>query len=138
MTDTYRALQCHEKYSELSLLINEKPHARPIRASHQRQRGMTLIVGLILLAMLMVITTIGFRNTTLSERMTGNSFDRNTSFQSAENAGKEALQVIEGVGFPLANPSGYYSTPLHRWRQYQVLDSGCGYDYHSVRDYHAL
>ena len=112
MTNIYSALQCHEKYSELSLLITAKQRTTPIRSSHQRQRGMTLIVGLILLAMLMVITTIGFRNITLSERITGNSFDRNISFQSAENAGKEALEVIEGAGFPPANrsddPPGYY------------------------------
>ena len=112
MTNIYSALQYHEKYSELSLLITAKQRVTPIRSSHQRQRGMTLIVGLILLAMLMVITTIGFRNITLSERITGNSFDRNISFQSAENAGKEALEVIEGAGFPPANrsddPPGYY------------------------------
>ena len=78
MTDKFSALKCYEKYSARSLLVNEKPGISSIRLT--RQRGMTLIVGLILLAMLMVITTIGFRNTTLSERMTGNSFDRNTSF----------------------------------------------------------
>ena len=72
--------------------------------SRSRQRGMTLIIGLILLMMLMSISVIGFRNTTMSERMTGNALDRNTSFQSAESAGKEALTVIEsgtlsGVGY---------------------------------------
>lgn len=59
---------------------------------------MTLIIGLILLVMLIVISVVGFRNTTLSERMTGNAFDRNVSFQSAESAGKEALDVINTAG----------------------------------------
>jgi len=68
---------------------------------------MTLIVGLVLLVMLMVISVVGFRNTTLSERMTGNVVDRNVSFQSAESAGKEALQVIESDGFSVVN-AGHY------------------------------
>lgn len=72
---------------------------------------MTLLVGMILLVMLMVISVVGFRNTTLSERMTGNVVDRNISFQSAENSGKEALQVIESGSF---NPAtiGHYSPAL--------------------------
>ena len=70
---------------------------------------MTLIIGLILLSMLMVISVIGFRNTTLSERMTGNALDRNTSFQSAESAGKEALTLIEsGSLVPGVGVAGYY------------------------------
>ena len=81
--------------------MNRKFSSPPSRS---RQRGITLIIGLILLAMLMVISLIGFRNTTMSERMTGNALDRNTSFQSAESAGKEALTPIEsgslsGVGY---------------------------------------
>ena len=75
------------------------------------QSGMTLLVGLVLLVMLMVISIIGFRNTTLSTRMTGNAVDRNISFQSAENAGKEALQVIESGGFGAVH-AGHYAPPL--------------------------
>ena len=81
------------------------------RSSRSRQRGMTLLVGLILLLMLSVLATIGFRNTTLSERMTGNSVDRNVSFQSAESAGKEALQVIESGAFDAAT-LGHYVAPI--------------------------
>lgn len=77
----------------------------------RQQRGMTLLVGLILLVMLTVISIIGFRNTTLSERMTGNAVDRNVSFQSAESAGKEALQVIESGLFNTAT-TGHYNPPL--------------------------
>ena len=64
-----------------------------------------------LLLLLTVISTIGFRNTTMSERMTGNSVDRNVAFQSAESAGKEALQVIESGGFNAAT-AGHYDMPL--------------------------
>ena len=69
-------------------------------APRSRQSGMTLLVGLILLMMLTVVGTIGFRNTTMSERMTGNTVDRNVSFQSAESAGKEALTAIEAGTAP--------------------------------------
>ncbi len=55
---------------------------------------MTLLVGLIFLVVLTMISVIGFRNVTMTERMTGNAADRNVSFQSSESAGKEALQVI--------------------------------------------
>lgn len=76
-----------------------------------KQKGMTLIVGLILLMLLTIISTIGFRNTNLSERMTGNAVDRNVSFQSAENAGKEALQLIESGLFNPANV-GNFALPI--------------------------
>lgn len=76
------------------------------------ERGMTLIVGLILLIMLTVIGLVGFRNTTMSERMTGNAVDRNASFQSSENSGKEALQVIETGAFNPGVTTGHYSVPF--------------------------
>ncbi len=84
---------------------------RPI-AVRGRQRGMTLLVGLMLLLLLTVISTIGFRNTTMSERMTGNTVDRNVAFQSAESAGKEALQVIEAGTFNPGVTTGHYAAPL--------------------------
>jgi type IV pilus assembly protein PilX len=77
-----------------------------------RQRGMTLLVGLILLVMLTAISVVGFRNTTMSERMTGNSVDRNVSFQSAESAGKEALTSIEAGSFSPGTVVGHFATPL--------------------------
>ena len=89
-------------------MTRQRP-ARP--ATRSQQRGMTLLVGLMLLLLLTVISTIGFRNTTLSERMTGNAADRNVAFQSAESAGKEALQVIESGGFSPGTP-GHYGTLL--------------------------
>ena len=79
--------------------------------SRHRQGGMTLLVGLMLLLLLTVISTIGFRNTTMSERMTGNSVDRNVAFQSAESAGKEALALISG-GLFVAGSQGQYGAPI--------------------------
>ncbi len=82
-------------------------------ASRSQQGGMTLLVGLVLLMMLTVIGTVGFRGTTMTERMTGNSLDRNVAFQSAENAGKEALtQIVAGTAAALAD--GYYPVPFNQ------------------------
>jgi type IV pilus assembly protein PilX len=92
----------------------DHPSSRCIRSPRigaRQQRGMTLLVGLVLLVMLTVISTIGFRNTTMTERMTGNVVDRNVSFQSAESAGKEALQRIE-AGTAASLGIGYYATPI--------------------------
>lgn len=89
------------------------------------QRGMTLIVGLILLVMLMSISMIGFRNTTLSGRMTGNVLDRNVSFQSAESAGKEALQVIEGGGFATTT-LGHFAPPFSEGDNGKFWTQGAG------------
>ena len=87
---------------------------KPSPALAARQRGMTLLVGLILLMMLTMIGTIGFRNTTLSERMTGNTFDRNVSFQAAESAGKEVVTLINAPGGLSGATPGYYATPFSR------------------------
>lgn len=84
---------------------------------------MTLLVGLILLVMLTVISIIGFRNTTLSERMTGNAVDRNVSFQSAESAGKEGIAVIEAGSL---SGAGYYATPLPNGGNTNYWTQGAG------------
>lgn len=92
--------------------IRHNQHTRRIhRSARDKQRGMTLLVGLILLLMLSVLATIGFRNTSLSERMTGNSVDRTVSFQSAESAGKEALTVLAAGAFNVAT-LGHYAVPI--------------------------
>lgn len=84
----------------------------PLRnMSRRREQGMVMLVGLILLVILTVVAVIGFRNVTMSERMAGNSVDRNVSLQAAESSGKEAFQVIElnatNAGLP-STTSGYY------------------------------
>jgi type IV pilus assembly protein PilX len=99
------------KYSKVSISHAGKPLILPSESSRHAQNGMTLLVGMILLVMLTLIGIIGFRNTTMSERMTGNSVDRNTSFQSAENAGKEALAVLEAGTFS-STTTGHYSPAL--------------------------
>ena len=79
--------------------------------SQKKQSGVTLLVGLMLLVMLTMIGIIGYRNTTMSERMVGNTQDRNISFQSAESSAKEALTVIDAGSFA-AGTQGHYNPSL--------------------------
>jgi len=90
------------------------------------QRGMTLVIGLILLMMLVAISAIGYRNTTLSERMVGNSVDRNISFQSAENSGKEGLEVINAGSFLPGTTIGHYAAPFTKGGESSFWTQGAG------------
>jgi type IV pilus assembly protein PilX len=116
---------CPKKYSNTTTPDKRRLRVSSLKSGRGQQRGMTLLVGLILLVMLMMISVVGFRNTTLSERMTGNVVDRNTSFQSAENSGKEALQVIESGAF---NPAtlGHYSPALTNGGNTNFWNQGAG------------
>jgi type IV pilus assembly protein PilX len=114
---------CIKKNSNLTLL--HKNLCIRNSKSPRAQGGMTLIVGLVLMAMLMVISVIGFRNTTLSERMTGNVVDRNVSFQSAESAGKEALAAIEAGEFSTST-LGHYAVPFAEGGSSNFWDQGAG------------
>lgn len=105
-------INCHLKHRNLSEVAGQNGRIASSKWGRSHQRGITLIVGIIFLAMLMLITAIGFRNTTLSERMTGNAFDRNTSFQSAENAGKEAEEALQAIDPDTVSGDGYYSAAL--------------------------
>ncbi|MFC3114315.1 pilus assembly PilX family protein [Cellvibrio fontiphilus] len=68
--------------------------------SLQKQSGAVLVVGLVLLLILTVIGLASIRGSDLQERMAGNMRDRNTAFQSAEAALREAEKVMNGVVTP--------------------------------------
>lgn len=51
-----------------------------------RQRGVVLIVSLILLMVLTLIGVTAMQTSSLEERMTGNALDKNIAFQAAEAA----------------------------------------------------
>lgn len=55
-----------------------------------QQRGMTLIVALIFLAMLALLGVTAAQNSMLEERMAGNTRDRDLAFQASEAALKDA------------------------------------------------
>ena len=61
------------------------------------QRGAVMIVSLVILLVVTMLAIGGMQNTTLEERMAGNSSDRNLAFQSTESGVREAEAFIEGV-----------------------------------------
>ena len=67
--------------------------------SRRNQRGVALIVSLILLVVVTLLGLAGMQNTSLQERMSGNMYDRSVAMQSAEAALRAAEAAIS------ANPN---------------------------------
>ena len=76
-------------------------------------RGIALIVGLVILAVLSLIGIAAFSITTQEERMAGNSRDRIVAFEAAEAAlrGCESFLKANGTGAFGASNSGMYVGP---------------------------
>lgn len=66
---------------------------RSIRG-HRRQRGVALVVALILLVVATLIGLAASRGTALQERMSANSYDRALAFQRSEAALRAAEEAI--------------------------------------------
>lgn len=70
------------------------------------QRGVTLIVALIFLAILAMLGVTAARNSIMEERMAGNTRDRDLAFQAAEAALKGfEIDLADGV---VDTASGYF------------------------------
>lgn len=92
-------------------------------ASHpkQGQRGVSLVIVLILLLIMTLLGLAVLRSTLLEERMTANLYDRSLSFQAAEAALREAEEIAATEPIPSSGCSnGVCATPLadttDRWR----------------------
>ncbi|MCK0506287.1 pilus assembly PilX family protein [Aromatoleum anaerobium] len=75
-----------------------------------RQRGVVLVISLIMLLLLTMLGVSGMRGTTLEERMAGNMRDQNLAFQAAEaalRAGEAAMaryaERPTPAGYPCAD-----------------------------------
>lgn len=69
---------------------------RPV--SRANQRGVTLIVALIFLAILMLLGVTVAQTSSMEERMAGNTRDRDLAFQAAEAALKDAeADLLSGL-----------------------------------------
>lgn len=60
-----------------------------------RQQGVALIMALAFLVILTIIGVTALSTTSLQEKMAGNVQDKNTAFQAAESALREAESVVE-------------------------------------------
>jgi len=84
---------------------------------HQRQRGVALVVSLILLLVATIVGLAASRGTLLQERMSANSFDRSLAFQRAESglrAAEAAITtnwVITALGGEDCSATGCASVP---------------------------
>lgn len=64
------------------------------RAYPNAQRGVALVVALVLLVVATIIGLAGIRGTSLQERMSANMYDRSLAFQRAEAALRDAERAI--------------------------------------------
>lgn len=76
--------------------------ARPVD-----QRGVTLLMALILLAVLALLGVTAARNSVLEERMAGNTRDRDLAFQAAEEALKKAESELNTNLAAVTASNGY-------------------------------
>ncbi len=81
------------------------------RSVARAQRGLALVVSLVLLVVVTLLGVTGMQGTGLQERMSGNLYDRSLSMQAAEAALRAAETAIEissdgDVGFDCAAGSG--------------------------------
>ena len=69
----------------------------------RRQKGVALVVALVLLLVVTVLGLASMRGTVLQERMTANTYDRSLAFQAAEAALREGERwVMENPPKPTA------------------------------------
>lgn len=98
--------------------------ARGNRAIPRRERGVALVIVLILLLVMTLLGVASMRGTLLEERMSGNLFSRSLAFQAAEAALREGEALaLSKPDFPAqgCTAAGLCATPiaeigrLERW-----------------------
>jgi len=76
----------------MSLVVRTR--ARQLRGYKHAQRGVALVVALVLLVVASLIGLASIRGTNLQERMSANMYDRSLAFQRAESALRDAERAI--------------------------------------------
>ncbi len=70
-------------------------HRSSRRKSRRTERGVALIISLVLLVVMTLLGLTAIRSVTLEEKMAGQTFDRSVSFQTTEAALREAEAFVE-------------------------------------------
>ena len=65
------------------------------------ERGVVLIVGLVMVLLITIVSLSAIRGTGLQESMAGNMRDRNLAFQAAESALRQGESVIMQAALPI-------------------------------------
>jgi type IV pilus assembly protein PilX len=86
----------------------------PFRLRERRlpRRGIVLVISLIMLVLVTLIGVSAIQSSTQSERMAGNTRDRNASFQAAEAAMRKCLADAKAGTATLLNPPASGSDDL--------------------------
>ncbi len=92
--------------------------------NYSNQKGIVLVVTLILLLTMTLVGVTAMRATTMDERMTGNFHDRNLSFQAAEAALRLAEDSLTGVTVAGSYPGVTGSQP--DWSDAELYEPGDG------------
>ena len=95
-----------------------------MRGIQAKQKGIALIVSLIILLLLTIIMVSALRVTTLEEKMSGNSQDQNIAFQAAETALREAEAYINS-GATQFNPLKLSAAPFRNTSSPYCVDGLC-------------
>lgn len=102
--------------------------------ARKSQHGAVLIVSLLLLVVLTLLGVAGMRNTTLEEKMAGNSRDIQLAFNAAEAALRQAESYLQQASLPAfvaydgTNTGGYYMPDTSIWKivDWSDIDDGSG------------
>ena len=62
--------------------------------NNQRQRGMVLLVALVMVVLMSLVAAASIKGSNLQEAMSGGMRDRNIAFQAAESALREAEETV--------------------------------------------
>ena len=94
------------------------------------QRGVVLIVALIMLVLITVVSLTAIRSTTTDERLAGNARDRDKAFQAAEAAVRSCLAPLDSDtpalgSFTVLTPAAAGATPV--WEVAANWSSGNSY-----------
>lgn len=79
--------------------------------NNQRQRGMVLLVALVMVVLMSLIAVASIKGSNLQEAMSGGMRDRNMAFQAAESALRKAEKTVAttNVGaLAIQNKDGYF------------------------------
>jgi len=75
----------------------------PTQSDARRQRGVAIVVALVLLVVVTLVGLAAVRGTIMQQKMTANFYDREVAFQAAEAALRQGEADVQAA----ASPSGY-------------------------------
>ena len=82
---------------------------KPVRV--HPERGVVLLVALVMLLLVTVLGLASVRMLTMEERMAANSFDRNLAFQAAETALREGEALADFQSLAANGPNAGFQNP---------------------------